>query len=248
MRRVYQAMFLLLASCKMMAAERPNIVWITTEDNSARWLRLYDPENGVPMPSVEKLASHGLVFTHAFSNAPVCSVARSTLLSGCYAIRTGSQYHRYSTPVPFPDGLKSYPEYFREAGYYTANCSKEDYNYIAKNVWDESSKTASYHNRKPGQPFFQVWSLQDTHESRMHKLLDERDVATLITNPDSVKLYPYHPNTPTFRKAYAHYYDKHRDDDVRISGLIKQLEADGLMDNTVQVVILMMKRITPSTA
>lgn len=215
------------------AADRPNIVWITTEDNSATWLRLYDAEHGVPMPSVEKLAAHGLVFNHAFSNGAVCSVARSTLLSGCYAPRVGSQFHRKAVAVPLPDGLKAYPAYFREAGYYTANCSKTDYNFDVGDVWDACSKKASYRDRQPGQPFFQVWSLQDTHESRMHKQLDERDPETLITRPRDVKLYPYHPDTPLFRKSYAHYYDKHRDDDVRIGKLIAQLEADGVMEDTI---------------
>ncbi|WP_068473006.1 sulfatase family protein [Saccharicrinis aurantiacus] len=217
------------------AQEKPNIVWITTEDNSARWLRLYDAENGVPMPNVEKLADHGLVFNNAFSNGAVCSVARSTLLTGCYGPRVGSQFHRHAFAVPMPNGLRTYPEYFKEAGYYTANCAKTDYNFDVDvhGIWDACSKQASFRNRKPGQPFLQVWSLQDTHESRMHKLLDNRDESTLITRPNSVKIYPYHPNTPAFRKSYAHYYDKHRDDDKRIGALIQQLEEDDLMDNTI---------------
>lgn len=216
------------------APARPNIVWITTEDNSATWLRLYDKEHGVPMPNVEKLAAHGLVFNRAFSNGAVCSVARSTLLSGCYTTRVGAQFHRKAVPVPFPDGLEAYPAYFRKAGYYTANCSKTDYNFnVDGEVWDACSKQASFRDRQPGQPFFQVWSLQDTHESRMHQLLDDRDPETLITRPSGVQLYPYHPDTPLFRKSYAHYYDKHRDDDVRIGKLIGQLEEAGVMDDTI---------------
>ncbi|WP_075590864.1 sulfatase family protein [Labilibacter marinus] len=235
--RIFSFILLILFTSlnALTAQEQPNIVWITTEDNSARWLRLYDAENGVPMPNVEKLANHGLVFNHAFSNGAVCSVARSTLLSGCYATRTGSQFHRHAFAVPFPEGLKSYPEYFKEAGYYTANCAKTDYNYNVDihEIWDACSKKASYRDRKPGQPFFQVYSLQDTHESRMHKLCDERDEATLITKPNTVKLYPYHPNTSTFKTSYAHYYDKHRDDDKRIGAILKKLEDDNLMDNTI---------------
>src|SRR5690606_15943327 len=86
--------------------DRPNILWITTEDNSPHWLRLYNPEDGAPMPNVERLAAEGLVFNHAFSNAPVCSVARSTIISGCYAPRVGAQYHRKTQPVPLPGELK----------------------------------------------------------------------------------------------------------------------------------------------
>ena len=58
----------LAATCFCFAAQtdRPNIVWIVSEDNSADWLRLYNPEHGAPMPNVEKLAAQGLLFNHAF--------------------------------------------------------------------------------------------------------------------------------------------------------------------------------------
>ena len=50
---------------------------------------------------------------------------------------------------------KMFPEYLREAGYYTSNKSKEDYNLVKSgNEWDDSSKTASWKNRNLGQAFF----------------------------------------------------------------------------------------------
>ena len=45
---------LLMASVAV-GAERPNIVWLVSEDNSACWLRLYD-RDGAPMPNIERLA------------------------------------------------------------------------------------------------------------------------------------------------------------------------------------------------
>ncbi|NJN69414.1 MAG: sulfatase-like hydrolase/transferase, partial [Nitrospira sp.] len=80
--------FLVLAPFAFMApahadAQRPNILWIVSEDNAAQWIKLYDP-NGAPMPNLERLASRGLVFDHAFAHAPVCSSSRSTIISGAY--------------------------------------------------------------------------------------------------------------------------------------------------------------------
>ena len=72
-----------------LAADQPNFVWFTSEDNSVHFSRIYN-ENGITMPAIERLASHGLTFDHAFSNAPVCSVARTTLLTGAYAPRIGA--------------------------------------------------------------------------------------------------------------------------------------------------------------
>ena len=65
------------------SADQPNFVWFTSEDNSVHFSRIYN-ESGIRMPTIERLASHGLIFDHAFSNAPVCSVARTTLLTGAY--------------------------------------------------------------------------------------------------------------------------------------------------------------------
>jgi arylsulfatase A-like enzyme len=127
-----------------MPTERPNIVWLTTEDNSVHYLRLYS-EGGAAMPTVERLAENGIVFNNAFSNAPVCSTARSTIISGCYGPRVFAQFHRRSVKVPVPEGLRLFPWYLRQAGYYTTNNSKEDYNFIkGKDVWDDSSDKASY--------------------------------------------------------------------------------------------------------
>jgi hypothetical protein len=53
-------------------------VWIVSEDNSIHYLRHFFAD-GAEAPNIEALAAHGLTFDHAFSNAPVCSVARSTL-------------------------------------------------------------------------------------------------------------------------------------------------------------------------
>ena len=105
---------MLLASA-VNAAERPNIVWVVSEDNSAQWLRLYD-KSGVEMPTIEKLAKEGLVFNNAFSCAPVCSTARSTIISSCYGPRLGTQYHRREKQALMPKGLKMFPWYLRQAG------------------------------------------------------------------------------------------------------------------------------------
>src|SRR5690606_39154366 len=129
------------------AADRPNIVWIVSEDNSKHYLKLFD-ENGAATPHIEALAAEGITFTRAFSHAPVCSVARSTLATGCYAPRLGLQFHRGITPATLPDGLRPLSELLREAGYYTSNRSKEDYNFASsKATWDDSSKTGDWRNR-----------------------------------------------------------------------------------------------------
>ncbi|WP_372807168.1 sulfatase-like hydrolase/transferase [Pontiella sp.] len=230
LKRIGIAM-LLCAVAAQAQPDRPNIVWLVSEDNSAGWLKLYD-ENGASMPTIEKLAAHGLVFNHAFSCGVVCSVARSTIISGCYAPRTGAEYHRKQEPVPMPEGIKMFPYYLRAAGYYTSNCHKEDYNFAPSEkagVWDESSKKASYRKRQPGQPFFHVQNYTTTHESSLHF----KDMAQPVaTDANGVELYSYHPDTETFRYTYARYLDNHMKLDAELGKFIQGLEKEGLMDDT----------------
>ncbi|NBS19295.1 MAG: DUF229 domain-containing protein, partial [Flavobacteriia bacterium] len=218
--------------CQSGEESQPNIVWLTTEDNAPQYMELYN-EKGVAMPSIEGLAKKGVVYHRAFSNAPVCSVARSTLITGCYAPRIFTQFHRKAQEVPLPEGIMPFPYYLRQAGYYTSNNSKQDYNFILPDgVWDASSKKASYKDRKPGQPFFHVQNFTVTHEGNLHF-----DQSAIYTIPDQdlehIEVFPYHPDTKTFRYSYHHFHKRHQLADQQIGAFLSELEEQGLMENTI---------------
>lgn len=212
------------------APARPNIVWFMSEDNSVHHMQLYNPA-GAPMPHMEALADSGLVFNHCFSNGAVCSVARTTLITSCYAPRIGAQHHRRAERVPLPEGLAAFPAYLRDAGYYTANNSKTDYNADLgdRAPWDQSSKNASWRNRADGQPFFYVQTLTTTHESSLH--FENMDQPT-DADPDQMTVAPIYPDTPLLRYTYARYHDRHAQIDRQFGQVVEQLQQDGLMDDT----------------
>jgi uncharacterized sulfatase len=203
-----------------------------SEDNSANYLKLFDPE-GVATPNIEAMAAHGIAFNHAFSNAPVCSVARTTLISGCYAPRIGTQFHRKHTAMPMPDGLRMFPAYLRAAGYYTTNNSKEDYNAIkGDGVWDESSRQASWKNRpRESMPFFHVQTFTDSHESRLH-FNEQQMKQPTQTDPASIWLQAYLPDTPLFRYTQARYHDRIQKIDELVGGVMEELRQAGELENT----------------
>ncbi|WP_282136793.1 sulfatase family protein [Seonamhaeicola maritimus] len=240
MKTAFKLLFFLLIlltiqSCKTQVAElpAPNIVWITSEDNSKHYIKLFD-ENGVATPNIESLASQGVVFNHAFSNAPVCSVARSTLITGSYTPRIGAQFHRKIQQVPMPEGLEMFPAYLRQAGYYTTNNSKEDYNLVkSDSVWDDSSKKATWKNRKEGQPFFHVFNLGDSHESRLHFTEEKMKNNPTATDINTVFVQPNHPNTDLFKYTNAFYRDRMVHIDKQLGDVVKELEEAGLMDSTI---------------
>ena len=219
-------------SCSYTKVERPNIIWLTTEDDSTHYMKLYN-EDGVSMPAIEKLASNGVVFDNAFSNAPVCSVARSTLITGCYAPRIFTQYHRPAKHVPLPKDVMPMPYYLKKAGYYTTNNHKQDYNFILPDeVWDESSTKATYKNRKAGQPFFHVQNHTITHEGNLHFSQEMIDKTT-DEDLEHIKVFPYHPDTKTFRFSYHHFQKRHKLADQQMDDFLKDLDEQGLMEDTI---------------
>ena len=227
------ALFIIsLVGAAAIAADRPNIVWMVSEDNSKHWLRLYE-EGGAAMPNIEKLAENGLVFQNAFSNAPVCSVARSTLITGSYAPRIAAQYHRRAAMAPMPEGLRMFPHYLREAGYYTTNNSKTDYNLSDKGMWDESSNKATYRNRDSEQPFFHVQNFGRTHEGQLHFTEEFMEENATETDPHAIKVFPYHPDTPVFRYTYAKFQDHHIETDAQMGEFLARLKDDGVADDTI---------------
>lgn len=217
-------------------AKRPNFVWFMEEDVSKHYLSLYNSDgSGAVMPNVEKLAREGVVFNHAFSNAPVSSAARSTLFTGCYAPRTGMSWHRKLKKVPMPDGLDMFPAYLREAGYYTSNSSKTDYNCIMPdNTWDNvKGELDGWRNRpQKDMPFFFVRTNAISHESCLHFPLSDVDNKLTMYDLNKVKIPPIHPDTRLFRYTYATFYDRISDTDVELGKLVQMLSDDNLLDDT----------------
>lgn len=210
----------------------PNIVWITSEDNSKHYMELFDT-NGVKTPNIEALANSGVIFTSAFSNTPVCSAARSTLISGCYGPRIASHYHRALKKVPMPDTLEMFPAYLRKAGYYTTNNSKEDYNIIKSDaVWDESSNNASWRNRAKEQPFFHVFNIGTPHESGLHFSKEQMNSTNNMAGKEPFSVQPNHPQTEIFRYTNSLYRDKIVKMDEQVGEIMTELEKDDLLENT----------------
>lgn len=215
-----------LKSSAQEAQDRPNILWIVSEDNSTM-LGCYGDKYATT-PNIDKLATQGILYKNAFSQ-PACALSRSTLITGVLGSSLGIEPMRSNYPIPA--SIRFFPEYLREAGYYTTNNDKEDYNTVRRrNSWDESSKKATYKNRKPGQPFFAVFNLGVTHESSIGI---HNGAGKLIHDPEKAKIPPYLPATPEMKHDFALYYDKIQVMDTQVAKLLKELDDAGLADNTI---------------
>ena len=173
-------------------APRPNILWLSSEDHGPH-LGCYGDKYATT-PNIDRLAAKGTIYRHAWSCAPVCAPARTTIISGLYPPATGSEHMR--SLVSYPAGKKMFPQFLRESGYYCSNNSKEDYNLSQPGqVWDESSRKAHWKNRAPGQPFFAVFNSEKSHESRIRTRPHQP-----VHDPAKVRVPAYHPDTPEVRR------------------------------------------------
>jgi arylsulfatase A-like enzyme len=208
----------------------PNILWIVSEDNSAYFTGCYG-NSFATTPNIDKLASQGFLYTHAYCTNAVCAPSRNTIITGVYASSNGHENMR--STYPKSADVHTYPEYLRQAGYYCTNNAKTDYNtsgIIPSEIWDESSNKAHYRNRPKGEPFFAVFNLGTSHESSIHK---QTPTENLRHDPAKVTLPPYHPDTPEMRHDWAQYYDKIEDMDAQVGALLKELDQSGEADNTI---------------
>ena len=227
--------FIVLAPMNLLADDRPNILWITSEDNGVSWVGCYGGTNA-KTPAIDQLAKEGFRYLNCFDNAAVCAPTRSCWITGMYAISNGTQPMRSRNLIPH-DQIRYYPDLLREAGYHTSNPGKTDYNIGGRNdkdCWDykggKGKPQYGWRVRKDGQPFFAVVNIGESHESRAHGNVDR-----LKVDPAKMNLFSYHPDLPVIRKNYAKYAAAVESMDHKVKKTLDALKADGLYEDTIVI-------------
>ena len=180
---------------------------------------------------------------------------------GANHMRTNSKMEQTGLPayeaIP-PAEVKMISELLRQQGYYCTNNYKEDYQFRAPlTAWDESSPYAHWRNRQGNQPFFAVFNFTDTHESGLFEPYGQRYIETrhyhegdtLYTWKDGkmseaetpkhlsqntkFKVPPYLPDTEVVQRDMWKLYNNISEMDKQIGAVLRQLEEDGLLENTV---------------
>lgn len=239
----------------LLKAQKPNIIWLTCEDISPT-LSMYGDSTAYT-PNLDRLANESIIFNNAFTTVGVCAPSRSSIITGMYPTSIGTQNMRagkdiygwgarnYSLPsnavdingdsiplysVVIPPYVRCFTEYLREEGYYCTNNAKTDYQFAAPiTAWDANGEQAHWENREGEQPFFSIFNLGVTHESRiwLNKNLP------LTVAPESVPLPAYYPENPVVRNDVARNYSNIELLDSQIGQKLKELEDAGLLENTI---------------
>jgi len=226
----------------MPPAQRPNILWILAEDASPH-IGCYG-ERSIKTPNLDTLAAQGVRFENAFVTCPVCSPARSALVTGLYQTTLGAHNHRSqgdtgkakASPQHFqsfvlPAAVPMISELFRKAGYYTSNGTyksgqaqltpgKTDYSFINPSPPYDGS---DWKDCPPGRPFFSQIQLGGG-KSRSDKSSD---------NIGEFVLPPYYPEHKVIRDDWKTYLNSWRKQDREVGEIIQELKKAGKLDNTV---------------
>ena len=226
------------------ASDQPNILWITAEDMSPT-IGAYGDEYATT-PHLDAFAEESVRYTNAFAAAPICAPSRSTLITGMWATSTGTSQMR--SAYPLPEEVNGFPTYLREAGYFTSNAVKTDYNTsdidrLIEDSWTAISPEAHWRDakRKEGQPFFSVFNQMLSHQSRtavwpyeaFQEHVQSSLSATEIHDPGKAPIPPYYPDTGTVRKTVARFYDCVTVMDQQVGRILSELEEDGLTEDTI---------------
>lgn len=236
---------------------RPNILWISVEDISPI-LGSYGT-TGIKTPNIDRLASEGIRYSHAYSTVGVCAPSRSSIITGMYPVSIGShnmrtgRHYAYRSPenetyetyyglydhrgrnvpeyatVPPPE-VKCFTEYLRMAGYFTTNNAKTDYQFNSPiTAWDRIGRQAHYSQRPEGTPFFAVFNDEVTHESRVWMKKDD----PMLADPQAVTVPGYFPVIPSVVEAVSRVYSNITELDQHVGRILDELEQEGLLDNTI---------------
>lgn len=111
-----------------LAAERLNIVFCFADD-WGRYASAYADLDGRPNPSqviktpnMDRVAKEGVLFRHAFVNAPSCTPCRSSLLSGRHFFNTGRG--AILMGAVWDETIPSWPLLLKDSGYHIGETSK----------------------------------------------------------------------------------------------------------------------------
>ncbi len=237
------------------AAARPNILFILAEDIGPH-LGAY----GTPLvstPHLDQLAARGVRYTNAFTTAPVCSASRSAYMTAMYQTTIGAHQHRtwQWNKKPLPEGVRMITDYFRDAGYYTANLAagadraakkakggltgssgagKTDFNFLTPSAPFDGHDWSA---RKPGQPFFAQITIAESHKGPGWTFARSKEAPIPHVDAAKVGLPPYYPDHPIAREEYANYLDAIALMDSFVGELLARLEKDGLAKNTIVVFV-----------
>lgn len=99
--------------------ERPNILFIMTDDHSYQTLSAYS-DKLIETPNLDRIANEGVIFPNSFVGNSICAPSRATMLTGKHTHKNGQINNR----ITFNGSQLTFPKLLQQAGYQTALIGK----------------------------------------------------------------------------------------------------------------------------
>ncbi len=241
-------------------ADRPNLVLIIADDMAWNDCGAYGHPN-IRTPNIDALARSGMRFDRAFLTTSSCSPSRSSIITGRYPHSTDAEELHWPLPaeqVTFVEKLKGDGYWTAAAGkWHLGNAVKNRFNVVheanpagfqlptgadadqARLAFQGSGAARSgcdqwvptLRERPKDKPFFLWLAALDPHRDYEEGTIPEPH------RPEDAVIPPYLPDTPDVRKDLALYYDEIARLDHFVGEVLKELDRQGVADQTLVLFI-----------
>jgi arylsulfatase A-like enzyme len=235
------------------AAEKPNILFLLSDDHSYPYVSAYGDTN-VKTPTLDKLAAEGMKFHRFFTGCPQCVPSRACYMTGRSPV--AARMTRFSSPLP--RDIISFPEILRDkGGYYTGICGRTFHLDGAPSAGPEirdlyqqhhlqtfadrvdflntcpddqvAAQVTAFLDKKPiDKPFFMWANFSDPHHPW-------NAPSEFRPDPAALKLPAHFPDLPGMREQLADYCAEVNRVDRTVAGVLDVLKKTGLFDKTLIV-------------
>lgn len=217
-------------------ATRPNFVIFIADDMAWDDCGAYGHKN-IKTPNIDRLAAEGMRFDRAYLTCSSCSPSRCSILTGRYPHATGAgELH-----LPLPETQTLITKPLREAGYWTAAIGKWHLgDAVAEQVDLRRESTPEKMGsawlralqERPREKPFMLWAAHlDPHRPYAAGAFDPPHASSDVRVPEFL------PDTPEVREDLALYYDEIGRFDAHIGMALDELKAQGVLDNTLVLVM-----------
>ncbi len=225
---------LVLAAANVWGSQtRPNFVFIIADDCTHRDIGCYGGQ--AHTPNIDALAAEGMLFTHCFQAAPMCSPTRHNIYTGLYPVKSGA----YPNHTFVKDGTQSVVQYLRPLGYRVALSGKThispqrifDFERLGKGKNpDLLAVEGLFRECAAAKTPFCLFACSNEPHSPWNKGDASRYPA------DKVKLPPYFVDTEQTRENMSRYLAEITFYDSQVGEILSLLKKHNLTDNTLVIV------------
>jgi N-sulfoglucosamine sulfohydrolase len=245
----------LLCAAGLVAADKPNILLLLSDDHSYPFVSAYGDTN-VNTPRLDQLAAEGMKLHRFFTACPQCVPSRAAYMTGRSPV--AARMTRFSSPLP--RDVITFPEILREqGGYFTGVCGRTFHldgpaggrtgdamqeifeKYHLRTFADRvdflntcadgqvAAQLAAFLDKKPAdKPFFMWANFSDPHHPWNAS-------AEFRPDPAKLKLPAHFPDMPGMREQLADYCAEVNRVDRTVAGVLEVLTKRGLLDKTIVI-------------